>query len=56
MEFMLGGGLHASLDPNVSVVDLTVKLGKDASYVEIKARMKSASEHELHGILGYTED
>jgi len=42
--------------PNVSVVDLTVRLGADASYDEIKARMKSASENELAGILGYTED
>merc|ERR1712166_414251 len=42
--------------PNVSVVDLTVRLQKDASYDEIKARMKSASENEMKGILGYTED
>ena len=42
--------------PNVSVVDLTVRLQNDASYDEIKARMKSASENELKGILGYTED
>ena len=41
---------------DVSVVDLTVKLDKAASYEDIKAVMKSASEHELKGILGYTED
>jgi glyceraldehyde 3-phosphate dehydrogenase len=42
--------------PDVSVVDLTVKLKKGASYEEIKAAMKEASEGELAGILGYTED
>jgi len=42
--------------PNVSVVDLTCRLAKEASYDEIKAAIKSASENELKGILGYTED
>lgn len=42
--------------PDVSVVDLTVKLSKPASYEEIKAAMKEASEGELKGIMGYTED
>jgi glyceraldehyde 3-phosphate dehydrogenase len=42
--------------PNVSVVDLTVRLEKGASYKEICAAMKEASEGELKGILGYTED
>lgn len=42
--------------PNVSVVDLTCRLDKPASYDEIKAAMKEASEGELKGILGYTED
>lgn len=42
--------------PNVSVVDLTVTLDKGASYEEICAAMKEASENELKGILGYTED
>jgi glyceraldehyde 3-phosphate dehydrogenase len=42
--------------PNVSVVDLTVRLQKGASYREICAAMKKASEGELKGILGYTED
>jgi glyceraldehyde 3-phosphate dehydrogenase len=41
---------------NVSVVDLTVRLAKPASYEQIKAVMKAASEGELKGILGYTED
>jgi glyceraldehyde 3-phosphate dehydrogenase len=41
---------------DVSVVDLTVRLKKGASYEEIKAAMKTASEGELKGILGYTED
>ncbi|HEY8585636.1 MAG TPA: type I glyceraldehyde-3-phosphate dehydrogenase [Rhodanobacter sp.] len=41
---------------NVSVVDLTVELDKDASYAEICAEMKAQSEGPLKGILGYTED
>lgn len=41
---------------NVSVVDLTCKLAKGASYEDIKAAMKSASENELKGVLGYTEE
>jgi glyceraldehyde 3-phosphate dehydrogenase len=41
---------------NVSVVDLTVRLNKPASYDEIKKAMKAASEGELKGILGYTEE
>ncbi|MDR1224731.1 MAG: type I glyceraldehyde-3-phosphate dehydrogenase [Tannerella sp.] len=41
---------------DVSVVDLTVNLAKPASYDEIKAAMKSASENEMKGVLGYTED
>ena len=42
--------------PNVSVVDLTVNLEKPATYKEICAAMKTASEGALKGILGYTED
>jgi len=43
--------------PNVSVVDLTVRLGKECSYDDIKAAMKKASEEgSLKGYLGYTED
>ena len=41
---------------DVSVVDLTVKLQKATSYQGIKDAMKAASEGELKGILGYTED
>ena len=41
---------------DVSVVDLTVELEKEASYDEICAEMKSQSEGALKGILGYTED
>jgi len=42
--------------PNVSVVDLTVRLKNPASYEEICAKMKEMSEGPLKGILGYTED
>lgn len=41
---------------DVSVVDLTVRLEKATTYDEISAAMKTASEGELKGILGYTED
>ena len=41
---------------NVSVVDLTVNLAKPASYEAICEAMKKASEGELKGVLGYTED
>jgi len=41
---------------DVSVVDLTVRLEKPATYEEIKQAMKAASEGELKGVLGYTED
>lgn len=41
---------------DVSVVDLVVRLEKPAKYEEIKAAIKAASEGEMKGILGYTED
>lgn len=41
---------------DVSVVDLTVQLDKPATYAEICAAMKSASEGAMAGVLGYTED
>lgn len=43
---------------NVSVVDLTVRLGKPTTYDQIKAKVKEAAApgSPLHGILGYTED
>jgi glyceraldehyde 3-phosphate dehydrogenase len=41
---------------DVSVVDLTVNLAKPATYAEICAAMKAASEGEMKGVMGYTED
>jgi glyceraldehyde 3-phosphate dehydrogenase (phosphorylating) len=41
---------------NVSVVDLTCRISKPASFDDIKKAMKTASEGPLKGILGYTED
>jgi glyceraldehyde 3-phosphate dehydrogenase len=42
--------------PDVSVVDLTVRLEKPVKYEEIKKAMKAASEGDMKGVLGYTED
>jgi glyceraldehyde 3-phosphate dehydrogenase len=42
--------------PDVSVVDLTVRLKNPASYEDIKKAMKTASETTMKGVLGYTED
>ena len=42
--------------PNVSVVDLTVRLEKAATYEQIKSAIKTASEGTMKGVLGYTED
>ncbi|NQW80063.1 MAG: type I glyceraldehyde-3-phosphate dehydrogenase [Polaromonas sp.] len=41
---------------DVSVVDLTVELNKEATYAEICAEMKAQSQGALKGVLGYTED
>ncbi|BBP44917.1 glyceraldehyde-3-phosphate dehydrogenase [Thiosulfatimonas sediminis] len=41
---------------DVSVVDLTVELNKEATYADICAAMKAASEGEMAGVLGYTEE
>ena len=41
---------------DVSVVDLTCRLDKSATFEEVKAAIKNASENELKGILGYTEE
>merc|ERR1711918_304547 len=42
--------------PDVSVVDLTVKLGKAASMADIVAKIKEAADGPMKGILAYTED
>ncbi|MBU3821512.1 type I glyceraldehyde-3-phosphate dehydrogenase [Flavobacteriaceae bacterium XHP0103] len=42
--------------PDVSVVDLTVRTEKSASWDDVKAALKKASETNLNGILGYTEE
>ncbi|WP_282136001.1 type I glyceraldehyde-3-phosphate dehydrogenase [Seonamhaeicola maritimus] len=41
---------------DVSVVDLTVRTEKSASWDDVKAALKAASENELEGVLGYTEE
>ncbi len=41
---------------DVSAVDLTVKLQKDATYEDICSAMKKASKGDMKGVLGYTED
>jgi glyceraldehyde 3-phosphate dehydrogenase len=41
---------------DVSVVDLTCRIEKAATYEDIKAAIKAASENEMKGVLGYTED
>jgi glyceraldehyde 3-phosphate dehydrogenase len=41
---------------DVSVVDLTCRLEKPASWADVKAALKDASEGELNGVLGYTEE
>jgi glyceraldehyde 3-phosphate dehydrogenase len=56
LEGKLTGMSFRVPNPDVSVVDLTCRLEKGASYKEICAVIKAASEGELKGILGYTED
>jgi len=41
---------------DVSSVDLTCRLGRDATYEEICAKMKEASNGSMKGVLGYTQD
>lgn len=41
---------------DVSVVDLTCRLSKSASYAEIKEAVKKAAHGPMNGVLGYTED
>lgn len=54
-NFSLGLALRVPV-PTVSVVDLTIRLGKDASYEDIKCKIKEASETYMKGILGYTDE
>jgi glyceraldehyde 3-phosphate dehydrogenase len=56
LEGKLTGMAFRVPTPDVSVVDLTVRLEKSASYQEISQAIKEASEGDLKGILGYTED
>jgi len=56
LEGKLTGMAFRVPTPDVSVVDLTVRLEKPAKYEDIKAAMKEASTGEYKGIIGYTED
>jgi glyceraldehyde 3-phosphate dehydrogenase len=56
LEGKLTGMAFRVPTPDVSVVDLTVRLEKPAKYEEITAAMKEASTGEYKGIIGYTED
>lgn len=56
LEGKLTGMAFRVPNADVSVVDLTVKLSKETSYEEIKKTFKAASENQLRGVLGYTED
>jgi len=56
LEGKLTGMAFRVPTPDVSVVDLTVRLEKPATYKEICDAIKAASEGELKGIMGYTED
>lgn len=53
-KLVIGMALRVPV-PTVSVVDLTIRLGKDASYDEIKCKIKEASETYMKGILGYSD-
>jgi glyceraldehyde 3-phosphate dehydrogenase len=52
----LNGGALRVPTPNVSLVDLTAELGKDVTAEEVNAAFKEASEGDLKGILGYSEE
>ncbi|MGV2939883.1 type I glyceraldehyde-3-phosphate dehydrogenase [Mesobacillus sp. LC4] len=52
----LNGGAMRVPTPNVSLVDLVAELDKDVTVEEINAAFKKASENELKGILGYSEE
>ncbi|PYZ92866.1 type I glyceraldehyde-3-phosphate dehydrogenase [Salipaludibacillus keqinensis] len=52
----LNGGAMRVPTPNVSLVDLTAELGKDVTAEEVNAAFKEASEGDLKGILGYSEE
>lgn len=52
----LNGGAMRVPTPNVSLVDLVAELDKDVTVEEINAAFKKASEGELKGILGYSEE
>lgn len=56
LEGKLTGMAFRVPTPDVSVVDLTVRLEKETSYEEIKKVVKEASEAELKGVLGYTDE
>jgi glyceraldehyde 3-phosphate dehydrogenase len=52
----LNGGAMRVPTPNVSLVDLVAELEKDVTVEEVNAALKKASENELKGILGYSEE
>ena len=56
LEGKLSGMAFRVPTPDVSVVDLTVRLNKEVSLEQLKKTIKSAAENDLEGILGYTEE
>ncbi|PSL46983.1 glyceraldehyde-3-phosphate dehydrogenase (NAD+) [Salsuginibacillus halophilus] len=56
LEGKLNGGAMRVPTPNVSLVDLVAELDKDVTVEEVNAALKEASEGELNGVLGYTEE